>query len=40
MSWYFNNRDRITEEIADGIIDGFGIRKMDTDYTNWIGTVK
>lgn len=40
VDWYFNNRDRISEEIVAGIIEGFGLTEQEDKYTNWIGTVK
>lgn len=39
VAFYQAHKKEIAQAIADGIIDGFGIRKIDTDYTNWIGTV-
>ena len=48
VNWYFTNKDKIAEEIINGIIEGFNIEDtvtvvnetpVDTSYTNWIGTV-
>ncbi len=29
VDWYFNNRDRISEEIVAGIIEGFGLTEQE-----------
>ena len=39
VAWYFANRDKIAEEIVQGIIEGFGLVEETSNYVNWIGTV-